>query len=123
MSSSKSPIDSYVPEWMKEIHLRLRQFIHDLRVGRLTKYLPHGLYLVFLGVVYIGNRHHIDRTIRHIEKTKLEVESLRADYLQAHAAYMRQLNRKEIVARAKALGLVESSKPPEVIYIDSKKGF
>ena len=100
-----------------ELQYRLRSVIDNLREGRLMQYLPYALYVVMLGVVYIGNRHHIDRVIRDIETTKLQVEELRAEYMNAKADYMYALKRTEIVKRVEKIGLRESPKPPEVIYI------
>ena len=97
---------------------RLRAVMDDLRQGRLMQYLPYALYLVILGVVYIGNRHHIDRVIRGIEHTKLQVEELRAEYMNVKADYMYALKRTEVVKRVEKIGLKESPRPPEVIYVD-----
>ena len=101
-----------------ELQQRVRLLLADVRRGRLMHYLPYVLYLVLLGVLYIGNRHRIDRVIRGIDSTKLQVEDLRADYMSAKANYMYALKRSEVVKRAEKLGLKESPKPPEVIYLN-----
>ena len=107
----KLPVVVGFRNWLKDVY-------NDIRQGRLMKYLPRALYLAFLGVLYIGNRHHIDRIIRRIDVLKLEVESLQADYMNAHATYMHMLKRTEIVKKARAIGLTESIKPPEVIFVE-----
>ena len=100
--------------WVAE----LRQLALHLREGKLMQYLPHALYLVMLGVIYIGNRHHIDRVIREIDAIKLEVEDLRAEYMNAKSAYMYALKRTEMVKKVRVLGLEEHASPPEVIYVE-----
>ena len=110
-SSLGLPLVAELQQW-------LRVAVTDIYRGRLMQYLPYALYLVMLGVLYIGNGHRVDRVIRGIESTKLQVEELRADYMTAKADYMYALKRTEVVKRAKKLGLVESPKPPEVIYVE-----
>lgn len=102
--------------WIAE----LQQVFKQIKEGHLMRYLPHALYLVMLGVIYIGNRHHIDRVIRGIDTIKLEVEDMRAEYMNAKSAYMYALKRTEIVKKVRVLGLKESSAPPEVIYIEEQ---
>ena len=102
--------------WIAE----LQQVFKQIKEGHLMQYLPHALYLVLLGVIYIGNRHHIDRVIREIDAIKLEVEDIRAEYMNAKSAYMYALKRTEIVKKVRVLGLKERAAPPEVIYIEEQ---
>ena len=95
-------------------------FIENVRKGEFMQYLPKVLYITALCLVYIGNRHYMDRTIRYIDKLKLEVQDLRAEYMHAQSNYVLALRRKEIVARAKTLYLYESPIPPEVVSYKMK---
>ena len=104
--------------WLANLQNRLAQASQNIKEGRLMQYLPHALYVVMLGVVYIGNRHHVDRVIREIDAVKLEVEDLRADYMNAKSSYMYSLKRTEIRKKVHVLGLREEARPPEVIYIE-----
>ena len=97
---------------------RLRAFLDNVSHGRLMQYLPHALYVVLLGAIYIGNRHRVDRVIRRIDVVRMEVEGLRADYMHAKTNYMHAIKRSALIKRAKKIGLVESAKPPEIIYLD-----
>ena len=94
-----------------------RSFIENVKKGEFMQYMPKVLYITLLCLVYIGNRHYMDRTIRYIDKLKLEVQDLRAEYMHAQSNYVLDLRRKKIVARAKALHLYESSTPPEVVVL------
>ena len=47
--------------------------------GLPVQYLPYVLFLVAIGIFYIGNSHYADKTTRKIDKLHQEVEDLRAD--------------------------------------------
>ena len=92
-------------------------FFLALRRGRFVRYLPQGVFLVVLCVLYIGNRHRVEALISHIDKSKSEVEDARATYMNAKARYMYSLQRMEVVQAVSSIGLVEDSRPAEVVYI------
>ena len=98
----------------------IARFVSAFRSGRLIHYLPQALFLVALGVLYIGNRHHIERLIANVEQAKLSVEDTRAEYIEAKANYMYALKRPQIIKQAQRIGLIESSIPPEIIYTQSQ---
>src|SRR5687768_10620314 len=53
-----------------------------------VKYLPFILYLMAVALFYIGNTHYAEKTIRKIDKIKIETEDLRADYTTLKSDYM-----------------------------------
>jgi len=75
-------------------------------------YLPQVLFLMALGILYIGNGHYAENTIRKISKVQKQVEDLRADYLTLKADYMFDSKQSEVAAKVKRQGLLESSEPP-----------
>lgn len=85
-----------------------------------SKYIPHTLFLLVLGIFYIGNNHWAEKTIRKINKIQIEVEELRADYTSLKADYMFASKQSEVAKKVKNTGLKESSAPPNKIVL--KKG-
>jgi hypothetical protein len=81
------------------------------------EYLPRVLFCTVLVILYIANGHYAERTVRRIEKTKQEVEDLRADYITIKSEYMYQSKQSEIAKRAEAMGIYESSVPPTKIIV------
>jgi len=86
--------------------------------GLPVKYLPYVLFLVAMGIFYIGNSHYADKTTRKIDKLHQEVEDLRADYTTLKSEYMFASKQSEVAKKVKKLGLKESEKPPFKIVIE-----
>lgn len=85
--------------------------------GLPVKYLPKIMFVVVLMIFYIGNNHYAEKTIRKIDKTKTQVEDLRADYTTLKANYMFSSKQSEVAKRVAPLGLEESMRPPYKITI------
>ncbi|HEX8545687.1 MAG TPA: FtsL-like putative cell division protein [Cytophagaceae bacterium] len=85
--------------------------------GLPAQYLPYVLYISIILVLYIGNAHYAERTIRRIDKLKTEVEDLRADYTTLKAELMYASKQSEVAKKVKMLGLEESKRPPYKIII------
>lgn len=85
--------------------------------GLPVMYLPYVLFLVALGLFYIGNSHYSDKTNRKINKLEREVEDLRADYTTLKADYMLSSKQSEVAKKVKELGLFESQEPPHKIEL------
>ena len=84
------------------------------------RFLPQILFVFFLLLVYIGNSHYADKTIRNINRLESEVEDLRADYTTMKAEYMLSGKQSEVAKKVKLYGLKESLQPPQKIIL--KKG-
>lgn len=65
------------------------------------------LYLTFLGVLYVWNGHHSDRTVREYVALEKEVNLLKADYKTLKKELMGEGRRSKIVERASRIGLGE----------------
>lgn len=83
-----------------------------------VKYLPKILFVLFLSLVYIGNSHSAEKTIRKINHMQTEVEDIRADYTTLKADLMFASKQSEVARRVKAIGLKESLNPPYKIVVE-----
>ena len=82
-----------------------------------VKYLPYILYLMVVALFYIGNTHYAEKTIRKIDKIKIETEDLRADYTTLKSDYMEASKQSEVARKVAPAGLVESSSPPYQVEV------
>jgi hypothetical protein len=85
--------------------------------GLPAKYIPHTLFLTAIGIFYIGNNHWAEKTIRRIDKRRIEVEELRADYTSLKADYMFASKQSEVARKVSQIGLKESYTPPNKITL------
>lgn len=83
-------------------------------------YIPRILFVLVLGLFYIGNTHHAEQTVRKINRMQVEVEDLRADYTTLKADLMYDSKQSEVAKKVKPLGLKESLIPPFKVVV--KKG-
>ena len=90
----------------------------DWENGLPVKYLPHILFGTLLCIIYIGNSHYAETSQRKLNKLKVEVEDLRADYTTLKSDYMHAKLQSEVAKRVRKLGLEESSTPPYKIVVD-----
>ena len=93
------------------------RFDRFFREGLPARYLPHIAYIVAFGILYIGNNHWVERSVRKIDKMQLEVEEYRADYTSLKAEYMFASKQSEVARKVKELGLKESLVPPQKINV------
>jgi hypothetical protein len=92
--------------------LRMDSSIHEVIHVR---FLPQILFLSFLCLLYIGNRHYAEKKIRSISKLQEEVQDLRADYTTLKAEFMYESKQSEVAKRAQELGLKENKESPVLI--------
>lgn len=102
--------------WVEQA-IKLDKMFED---GLPVTYLPYVLFVVFIGLFYIGNSHYADKTNRKITKLEREVEDLRADYTTLKADYMLSSKQSEVAKKVNELGLFESQEPP--FKIEIRKG-
>jgi hypothetical protein len=98
-----------------EKRLKLETYFEE---GFPVQYLPKILFVLVLGLLYIGNTHHAEKTVREINRAQSEVEDLRADYTTLKAEVMFASKQSEVARRVKELGLRESLNPPYKIVVD-----
>jgi len=80
-----------------------------------TKALPFVLFLAFLGMIYIANRHLAEKNIRDIDKYGKEVKELSWDYKTTKAELAFKSTLTEVAKRVDTLGIKESLQPPQKI--------
>ncbi|HRK55072.1 MAG TPA: FtsL-like putative cell division protein [Cyclobacteriaceae bacterium] len=97
-----------------ERHIKLETYFEE---GFPVKYLPKILFVLMLSLIYIGNTHYSEKTIRKINNLHTEVEDIRADYTTLKADLMFASKQSEVARRVKSLGLKESIKPPYKIVV------
>lgn len=97
-----------------ERHIKLETYFEE---GFPVKYLPKILFVLMLSLIYIGNTHYSEKTIRKINTLHTEVEDIRADYTTLKADLMFASKQSEVARRVKSLGLKESIKPPYKIVV------
>ena len=97
----------------------LTQFLSKgfITTDEATRALPFVLYVAFLGMIYIANRHLAEKNIRDIDKVGKEVKELSWDYkvTKADLAYKSTLS--EVAKRADTLGVRESIQPPQKLIV------
>ncbi|MEJ0057871.1 MAG: FtsL-like putative cell division protein [Bacteroidota bacterium] len=57
--------------------LKLETYFEE---GFPVQYLPKIMFVMVIGLLYIGNTHYAEKTVRRIDAAQSEVEDLRADY-------------------------------------------
>ena len=85
--------------------------------GLPIKYLPRVLFITAVTLFYIGNTHYAEKTIRKINRLKVETEDLRADYTTLASDYMEASKQSEVARNVAPLGLEESSTPPYQVIV------
>jgi hypothetical protein len=98
-----------------EKKLRLETYFEE---GFPVHYLPKILFVLALGLVYIGNTHYAEQTVRSINIIQVEVEDLRADYTTLKSDLMFSSKQSEVARKVKAFGLEESLTPPYKIVVE-----
>ena len=82
-----------------------------------TDMLPFIIFLAFLAMVYIGNRHFAENNIRDIDRLSKEVKELSWDFKTTKADLMLKSTQTEVAKLVDTLGLKESVEPPHKIVI------
>lgn len=109
-----------------------RRPIHDILGGdylsreSVIGNLPFLIFVALLALIYIANTYYADKTVKEIEKTKVELKELRFIYTTTKSNLMYHSKQTEIARRAFLLGLKETMIPPYKIFysndsIGSKK--
>ena len=98
-----------------ERKLKLESYFEE---GFPVHYLPKIFFVLVLGLIYIGNTHYAEQTVRKINVTQVEVEDLRADYTTLKADLMFSSKQSEVARKVKAFGLKERLIPPYKVVVE-----
>lgn len=82
-----------------------------------TRALPFVLFIAFLGMIYIGNRHLAEKNVRRIDQLNKEVKELSWGYKVAKADLAYKSTLTEVAKRTDTLGIKESILPPQKIVL------
>ena len=82
-----------------------------------TRALPFILYIAFLGMLYIANRHLSEKNIRDIDKISKEVKELSWEYKSSKADLAFKSTLTEVAKRADTLGIKTAEQPPQKITV------
>lgn len=82
-----------------------------------SEMMPFIIFLAFLGMVYIGNRHFTEKNIRNIDKLNKEVKEMRWDYKTLKADLMLRSTQTEVAKKVDTLGLKEPVEPPKKLMV------
>lgn len=79
--------------------------------------LPFLLYLTFLGMLYIANKHYAEKNIRSIEKINKELKELKWEYMTTKHELMFKSKQTEVAKSTEVFGLKEAVVPPIKIVV------
>lgn len=82
-----------------------------------TEMLPFIIYIAFLCMVYIANRHYAERNIRDIDRLSREVKEQSWDFKTLKSDLMLKSTQTEVAKRVDTLGLKALIEPPQKIII------
>jgi hypothetical protein len=88
---------------------------------RATSALPFVLYIALLGMIYIGNMHLAEKTIREIDDLGKEVKERGWDYKTTKAEMAYKSTLTEVAKRADTLGVRQSVDPPRKITVKEEQ--
>ena len=80
-------------------------------------YITRLLFIFLIGIIYVGNTHYYEKTVRKIRQLEREVDALRVDYTTLQADYMFDSKQSEVAKRVAPMGLYEAPYPPPKIKL------
>lgn len=83
----------------------------------IIKHLRKSLFVMLLGVIYVGNRHYVSALVRRAEHEQVAVQNVRTEYMEWEMKYIRVMKRSHLARRAVTLGLQESKVPPKIVRV------
>ena len=79
--------------------------------------MPFLLFLFFLGMMYIANRHHAENTARKIDKLSREVKVMSWEYKTHKTDLMLKSTQSEIASKVDTFGLKILTAPPKKLLV------
>jgi hypothetical protein len=120
----KSNIDfkeEKIPTPKSKIVGNIKDFVDtQLTEDNFAKQFPFILFLAFLGILYIGNQYHAEKTVNQVAKLKKTRDEKRSEYITTESNLMyisRQSEIKKLI-KEKKMGLKALTKPPKKIVIE-----
>jgi hypothetical protein len=88
-----------------------------LTKGKFMRAIPFILFLMILGILYISNIFHVERTKRQLDDLEEELRELKYEYTSSRSKLMYESKPSEIVIKLKETGIGESMDPPKKIMV------
>jgi len=88
-----------------------------LTKGRFIHAMPFIIFLMILGIIYISNIFHVERTKRQLDNLEEELRELRYEYITSRSKLMYESKPSEIVIKLKETGISETMVPPKKIIV------
>jgi len=85
--------------------------------GLPVRYVLLVLYILLLGLFYVGNTHYHEKMVRQIDRLEQEVGVLRVDFTALKASYMLDSKQSTVAKRVAPLGIYETNRPPMKIKL------
>jgi hypothetical protein len=85
--------------------------------AQIVSLMPFILFLTFLCIIYIGNSYYAERTIRHIDKAKVELKEKRAEFISTSSELMFRTKQSEVAKAIAPEGIKESVQPQKKIMV------
>jgi len=82
--------------------------------------LPYIFFLTFLGILYIANGYHAEKTVRQLNKVSNELKELRSEYITLKSDLNFQSKQSQVAQAIAKHGIKESIIPPSKIIISKK---
>lgn len=82
-----------------------------------THMLPFIAFIAFLAMLYIGNRHLAEKSIREIDKLNKEVKEMSWDFKTVKADLMLKSTQTEVAKKVDTMGLREPVEPPRKLIV------
>ena len=80
--------------------------------------LPFILFLMVLGIIYITNIFHVEKTKRQIDDLEEELRELRYEYISSRSKLMFESKPSKIALKLEETGIHESMIPPRKITVN-----
>ena len=90
-----------------------------LTKDKFRRAMPFLVFLLVLGILYISNIFHVERTKRQIDDLEEELRELRYEYISSRSKLMYESKPSEIVTKLKETGIGESMDPPRKVMISN----
>ena len=104
-----------------------RSFIGLLNGNFLTREnvvhrMPYLVFITLLIIIYIGNNHNAEKTVRETDKITKDLKELRAEYITTKFELMFKSRQSEIAKVVIDGGLKEPIRPPVKIALKKNNG-
>ena len=111
----KQPRSLRLAAWLNDLIPLDRLFGEDTAWP--IRHIDRILWVTLLLILYIGLNHNAERLVRRIQRTKTQVDELRAQATVLQAEYNKSGKQSEISKRVAKLGLTDNQTPPYKIVV------